>query len=152
MHRSPTWTAVLMTIIVAGCSMAEVSSPSGRASPPGPSQPPSPSAAAAASASASLAERQPLPTGFPVLAGAVAVAMPRDDPGLIGLWESDQVGSAAYDFYVEALPTAGYPITGLYPGGDVAMIRFQAANGVWQLISHASAEGGTTIEVRLDRP
>jgi hypothetical protein len=79
--------------------------------------------------------------------------MPDDDPGLIGLWESDLVGSAAYDFYVDALPTAGYPIVGLYPGGDVALIRFEApGGGIWQVVAHGSGDGRTTIEVRLDRP
>ncbi|MEP7040369.1 MAG: hypothetical protein ABI864_02225, partial [Chloroflexota bacterium] len=63
-----------------------------------------------------------------------------------------QVGSAAFDFYVDALPTEGYPIVGFYPGGDVALIRFRSPNGgVWQVVAHASGEGGTTIEVRLDR-
>jgi len=147
MHRTPTWSFVLLIILVAGCSLAEVASPSEAASPGGSSRSPS------AGPSASLVEREPLPSGFPVLAGAVAAAMPADDPGLIGLWESDQVGSVAYDFYVDALPAAGYPIVGLYPGGDVALIRFQAVSGdVWQLIAHGSADGGTTIEVRRDRP
>jgi hypothetical protein len=147
MYRAPIWSVVLLAGLVAGCSTVEVGSASEVAS----------LAASADSASSELptsaVERQSLPGGFPVLAGAEAVAMPDDDPGLIGLWESDQVGSAAYDFYAEALPAAGYPIVGLYPGGDVALIRFQGPSGaVWQLIAHASADGGTSIEVRLDRP
>ena len=147
MRRSPTCSLVLLAILVAGCSAAEVNSPSEVTSPDGSSLPPS------AGPSASVVTRRPLPSGFPVLPDASAVEMPLDDPGLIGLWESDEVGSAAYDFYVAALPTAGYPIVGLYPGGDVALIRFQAGNGeVWQVLAHASADGGTTIEVRLDRP
>ena len=146
MYRAPIWSVVLLAGLLAGCSTVEVSSASEAASLAA-------SAAASSEPPTSAVERQPLPTGFPVLAGAVAVAMPDDDAGLIGLWESDRVGSAAYDFYAEALPTAGYPIVGLYPGGDVALIRFQATNGaVWQLIAHASADGGTSIEVRLDRP
>jgi len=89
-----------------------------------------------------------------VLASAVSVPMPKDDAGLIGLWESDQTGSAAYDFYVEALPAAGYPIVGLYPGGAVALIRFRAPDGeVWQMVARRMAAGTTTaIEIRLDRP
>ena len=147
MYRAPIWSVVLLAGLVAGCSTVEVGSASEVAS----------LAASADSASSepptSAVERQSLPGGFPVLAGAEAVAMPDDDPGLIGLWESDQVGSAAYDFYAEALPAAGYPIVGLYPGGDVALIRFQGPSGaVWQLIAHAAADGGTSIEVRLDRP
>ena len=147
MYRASIWSIVVLAGLVAGCSAVEMGSASEAAS----------LAASADSASSgpptSAVERQPLPTGFPVLAGAVAVAMPDDDTGLIGLWESDRVGSAAYDFYAEALLTAGYPIVGLYPGGDVALIRFQATNGaVWQLIAHTSADGGTSVEVRLDRP
>lgn len=147
MHRSSIWSVVLLTIIATGCSAVEVGSSSESPSPGG--SPRSPSARPSASA----VGRQPLPSGFPVLVGGDAVAMPADDPGLIGLWESDVVGSAAYDFYVVALPTAGYPIVGLYPGGDVALIRFRAPDGeVWQVVSHASGDGGTLIEVRLDRP
>ena len=147
MRCSPTCSFVLLTVLVTGCSAAEGSSPSEAASLASSSRSPS------AGSSAPAVEREPLPSGFPVLAGAVAVAMPPDDPGLIGLWESDQVGSAAYDFYVDALPIAGYPIVGLYPGGDVALIRFQAMHGeLWQMVVHASSDGGTAIEVRLDRP
>ena len=52
-----------------------------------------------------------------MLPGAAPVAMPNDDPGLIGLWTTDLPGSGAYDFYVVALPAAGYPIVAVYPGG-----------------------------------
>ena len=120
----------------------------------------SPSAGASVRASAServdsppsSTPRIPLPDEFPVLPGAVPVALPSDDPGLIGLWESDQLGSVAYDFYVDALPAAGYPIVGLYPGGDVALIRFRTPDGgVWQMVAHGSG-GRVAIEIRLDRP
>jgi len=79
--------------------------------------------------------------------------MPDDDPGLIGLWQSDQLGSAAYDFFVAALPAAGYPIIGRYPGGEVALIRFGAPDGeIWQMVSHTAPDGRLAIEIRLDRP
>ena len=69
------------------------------------------------------------------------------------MWESDQAGSAAYDFYVDALPAASYPIVGLYPGGEVALIRFRVPDGqVWQMVAQRSADGTVAIEVRLDRP
>ena len=85
--------------------------------------------------------------------GAASMPMPQDDPGLIGLWQSDRVGSAAYDFYVSALPAAGYPIVGLYPGGEVALIRFRVPEGeIWQMVAYATPDGQLAIEVRLDRP
>jgi len=103
--------------------------------------------------SASLVERRGLPTGFPVLPGAVPMPMPDDDPGLIGLWQSDQVGSAAYDFYVAALPAAGYPMVGRYPGGEVALVRFGAPDGeIWQMVAHTASDGRLAIEIRVDRP
>jgi hypothetical protein len=143
MHRSPIPLLVLAAVI-SGCAATEVSSPPAVASL---------TEAPSAEASNPVVERQPLPAGFPVMSGAVVVPMPADDPELIGLWESDQVGSAAYDFYAEALPAAGYPIIGLYPGGGGAVIRFEAPGGrVWQVIAHPSPDGGTMIEVRLDRP
>jgi hypothetical protein len=82
----------------------------------------------------------------------MAMGLPDDDPGLIGLWETDEQGSAAYDFYVGALPAAGYPIVGLYPGGAVALIRFQVGAAVWQMVAHGASDGLVAIEIRLDRP
>lgn len=79
--------------------------------------------------------------------------MPQDDPGLIGLWSSDQQGSAAYDFYATALPAAGYRIVGLYPGGAVAVIRFGLPGGaIWQMVAHGGGDDTIRIEIRLDRP
>jgi hypothetical protein len=127
---------VLVAIVVGGCSMASTESPA--RTPP-----------TEASATASFS----LPSGFPVLPGALPGALPRDDPGLIGLWESDQAGSAAYDFYAEALPAAGFPIVGLYPRGEFAIIGFRAPTGdVWQLVARGTPEGRVAIEIRLDRP
>jgi hypothetical protein len=84
--------------------------------------------------------------------GTVPMPLPHEDPGLIGLWESDQAGSAVYDFYVDALPAAGYPIVGLYPGGGVALIRFRVPEGeVWQMVARGTADGRVAIEIRLDR-
>jgi hypothetical protein len=126
---------LLVAIIIGGCSVAPTESAI---------EPPTIAASARASSS--------LPGGFPVLPGAVPVPMPRDDPGLIGLWESEQAGSAAYDFYTKALPAAGYPIVGLYPGGEFAIIRFRAPSGeVWQVVARGTPEGRVAIEVRLDR-
>ena len=94
-----------------------------------------------------------LPRAFPVLERAVPAALPADDPGLIAAWTSDRLGSAAYDFYAGSLPAAGYPIVGLYPGGDVAVIRFRVPTGaIWQMVVHGGATGRVTIEIRLDRP
>jgi hypothetical protein len=102
---------------------------------------------------ASPVQRVPLPDDFPAMPGAVAAPLPDDDPGLIGLWESDQPGSAAYDFYTAALPGAGYRIVGLYPGDEVALIRFGIPGGeIWQVVVRPAGGNGVAIEVRLDRP
>lgn len=129
---------LLVTILVAGCSAASTESPT--KSPP-------------TEASATVSPSFSLPSGFPVLPGAVPLPVPRDDPGLIGLWETERAGSAAYDFYAEALPAAGYPILGLYPGGEFAIIRFRAQTGdLWQMVARGTPEGRVAIEIRLDRP
>jgi hypothetical protein len=137
---------LLFAIAVGGCSVDTGSpSPGASVSVDEPSD--------SAGVSSSLAQRVPLPAGFPVLPGAVALPMPDDDPGLIGLWQSDQVGSAAYDFYLAALPAAGYPVVGRYPGGEVALIRFGALDRkVWQMVARTASDGRLTIEIRLDRP
>jgi hypothetical protein len=144
---------VLLAILAVGCSPDERGIASGGASLPEASPWAPAEAPVTAEPSPSALLRVPLPSGFPMLPGAVAVAMPLDDPGLIGLWESDRLGSAAYDYYRVALPQAGYPIVGLYPGGDVALIRFRAPGGeIWQLVAHGVPDGLVAIEVRLDRP
>jgi hypothetical protein len=97
-------------------------------------------------------EYRRLPGDFPVMDGAVRLPLPPGDPGLIALWESAEAGSGAYDFYVSALPAAGYPIVGLYPGGGVALIRFRVQGEIWQVVVHGAADAGVAIEVRLDRP
>jgi hypothetical protein len=101
----------------------------------------------------SMIGRVALPSGFPVLPGAAPAALPADDPELIAAWTSDRLGSTAYDFYAGALPASGYPIIGLYPGGDVAVIRFHVPDGsIWQMVAHGGATGLATIEIRMDRP
>jgi hypothetical protein len=101
----------------------------------------------------SLVERQRLPPGFPVLPGARPAPLADDDPGLISAWRVEERGMAAYDFYVAALPAAGYRVEGLYPGGEWAIIRFRRADGVvWQLLVHGTGAGPVEVEVRLDRP
>lgn len=145
MPRQRIPTLVLLVTVAAACSAAD-GSPPARAwpGPPGSAMP---------GPSTSEVERRQLPDGFPILPGALAIAVPADDPGLIGLWETDRLGSAAYDFYVAALPAAGYPIVGLYPGGGVALIRFTAEGGeVWQMVAHPTSSGRLAIEIRLDRP
>ena len=129
---------MVVAILLAGCFHPPTGSPPNSGSP-------SPEASAAASSA--------VPSGFPVPPGAVPIRMPGDDPELMGLWESDQSGSAAYDFYANALPAAGYPIIGLYPGGEFAIIRFRAPTGaVWQILVRGTPEGRMAIELRLDRP
>lgn len=133
----------VLVVLAGACSVSGPSSP-----PPGGSA----RAASAGPSSASIGELPQLPVGFPVMPGAVRQAVPAADPGLIALWETDRPGSAAYDFYVAALPAAGYPIVGLYPGGDVALIRLGMPDGsVWQVVTHLAQDGRVAIEVRLDR-
>jgi len=128
---------MVVAVLAAGCSQQSSSPPAAG----------SPSTQASAAASSSV------PSGFPALPGATLVPMPGDDPGLMRLWESDQPGSAAYDFYANALPAAGYPIVGLYPGGEFAIIRFGAPTGdIWQIVVRGAPDGGMAIELRRDRP
>ena len=66
---------------------------------------------------------------------------------------TDLAGSAAYDFYLSALPTAGYRIVGAYPGGAAAVIRFNLPDGaIWQVVIRGGADEAVVIEVRVDRP
>ena len=142
-YRRSILLAILVALLTAACGLEH--SPTPR---PGGSG--APIASAAPPVSSGLHPQ--LPIGFPVMTGAIGKPLPADDPGLIALWERDETGSSAYDFYVAALPAAGYPIVGLYPGGGVALIRFRAQGEIWQVVARAAANGGVAIEVRLDRP
>ena len=135
---------VMAVALCAGCGgLPSAVSPAASQSAPASRQP----------ATGSPPERMALPSGFPVLEGAVQAALPADDPGLIAAWTSDHRGSGAYDFYAASLPGAGYPIVGLYPGGEVAVIRFRVPGGtIWQMVLHGGATGRATIEIRVDRP
>lgn len=135
--------AVLVTVLAGACS----TDPS-----PTPPPPRGSGAPVISGAPGSFEERPPLPSNFPVMDGALRMPLHPDDPGLIALWEIADAGSAAYDFYVAALPAAGYPIVGLYPGGGVALIRFTVQGEVWQVVARAATDGQVAIEVRLDRP
>lgn len=103
--------------------------------------------------SSSSAPAVELPAGFPVLPGAASEELlPTDEPGIIARWSSDQVGPVAYNFYVAALPAAGYPTTGLYPGGAVAVIGFETPRAERLELVLTLRNGGTQIEVRLAQP
>lgn len=139
---------LLMLLLVCGVAACEPGAPSVSGQPSTPTEAPtSPSVV-----SAIPIERPALPDGFPVLPGARSEAVPDDDLSTIARWTSDEVGPVAYDYYIEALPTAGYPTRGLYPGGAVAIIRFEApGTAIWQLVLTRDGDG-TRIEVRPDQP
>jgi hypothetical protein len=108
---------------------------------------------AAASASVPAPQRIPLPPGFPLPPGSAPQAMPNEDPGLIGLWTIDAGGSAAYNFFLQALPAAGFPISGAYAGDTVAQFLFTIPGGATLQIDLSSTKALTTrIGVRLPRP
>ena len=146
MHRPPPITGLLLITALAACAPGQSPSarPSGFSLPVG---------SPASTVTGSPVVRRELPSGFPVIDGAMRLSLPDDDAGLIARWTTDVVGTPAYDFYVERLPAEGYPIEGLYPGDAFAVIRFMGPNGeVWQLIMQTADLVTTRIEVRLDRP
>ena len=146
MRRSFVGSILLVAALAGGCSPGPTGSASTGADP-------SASQSALPLPSTSPPRRVPLPRGFPIVPGAVAAPLPDDDPGLIGLWTSDQPGSTAYDFLLGALPAAGYPIRGAYPGDTVAQFLFSTPSGAtWQIDLSTTPSLTTRIEVRLPRP
>jgi len=146
MHRSTPITGLLLITALAACAPGQPPSarPSGSSPPAG---------SPASTATGSPIARRELPSGFPVIEGAVMLPLPDDDPGLIARWTTGLVGAPAYDFYVERLPADGYPIEGLYPGDAFALIRFIGPRDeLWQLIMQTVDLAITEIELRLDRP
>jgi hypothetical protein len=81
------------------------------------------------------------------------MALPNDDPGLIAQWMMVTGGSAAYDFFLRALPAAGFPVTGSAAGDIVAELQFTGPSGATlQIDIYANPNLTTRIEVRLPRP
>ena len=148
--------AVLVVLVVGGCGMrneaatspAPPSTSTGLAASTGAAETraPTPSGLAATPS----AERV-LPSGFPVMPDAEPASLP-DDRGVVARWNVPQVGSAVYDWYVAALPAAGFEMVGTYPAERAALIRFRDSSGrVWQLLAEL-VDDRTQVSVQTDRP
>lgn len=91
------------------------------------------------------------PDGFPLMPGMEP--LPADDSDVAGRWRSDEFGGDVYDYYLAALPAAGYRAIEPAPGGEAAIIRFEETDGTpWQL--NLTAIGGPEdgTEIKLGRP
>ena len=141
--------AAALAVLAGGCA----ASPADSTTPQPSTSAPTPGATAASpSVPASAATRPALPAGFPVLPDASPVAPPNDDATVIARWTAAQTGSGPFDYYVAALPAAGYHVVGTYPSETTALIRFEPTAGtIWQLLLE-EAQGGTRITIRTDRP
>ncbi len=83
--------------------------------------------------------------------GAEAEHLP-GDRDVVARWTVDQVGSAPYEWYLGALPAAGFEIVGTYPSERAALIRFRDVAGrTWQLLAELVGDR-TQISVQTDRP
>lgn len=156
-------TIVGASLLTAGCGSATPTPPADGSPPPStlpsmqvtePSTP-TPHATPTGEVSAAPQVAMPeLPPDFPAPPGAERQPIDEAEP-LIARWRLDDHGSVAYDFYLEALPAAGYPITLTAPGGGAAMIRFEAASGeIWQVEMYAPPGDAyrTIIQLGLERP
>ena len=92
-----------------------------------------------------------LPPGFPVMPNADPSRLP-NDASVVARWTVPGVGRAAYDFYAEELPKAGFTIVGTYPSERAALIRFRDPRGrIWQLLAELVGDR-TQVTVQTDRP
>lgn len=142
--------AVAITVIIAACSAGP--STAGGPTPLADGTSP-PSATPSGAISGSPAGVVEVPAGFPLPPGVVSRDVgATDGADVIARWSSDLVGPVVYEFYVDALPAAGFPISGLYPGGAVAVIVVLTPTGdPWQVVLTEDG-GGTRIELRLAQP
>jgi hypothetical protein len=112
-----------------------IAQPSASASPPSPSPVPSLPA---------------LPASLPVMPGAEAVDPATIEPGIIARWTIAEIGPRVYEYYLDALPDAGFAIEGQFPGGNVAIIRFTAPDGTaLDLSLVGEGEGGRQTRIDL---
>jgi hypothetical protein len=119
-----------------------------------PAVPASPVSSLPRSATGSESAQPAVPADFPVMPGASLASGADSNPVLIATWTTDADGPRVYDFYIAALPAAGFSIVGLYPGGSVAIIRLRhGSDPILKLvITRASPSSGTEMELRVDGP
>jgi len=148
---------LLLALATFGCGLPSEAGRSSGAAPSPITTRPSSSTAATDAVSPSEAGHTPshlastLPAGFPVMPGADPSRLP-DDASVVARWTVPVVGSAAYDFYVKALPEAGLTIVGTYPSERAALIRFRDPGGrIWQLLAELVGDR-TQVTVQTDRP
>lgn len=98
-----------------------------------------------------LASLPDLPTGLPVMPGAVA-AEPPLDPGTMAQWAVDAIGPDVYAFYLDALPAAGFEVTNRFPGGGVGVIRFITPEGTTLDLALVSEGGAGRTRIELGPP
>lgn len=135
-------------------SQATQAPPSATVSPPqvpGPSGTPFARPSPPSSSDPLAGQRPPMPAGFPIPQGAEPALLEPDDPTMIGHWYVPTMGFDIYNFYVDALPRAGFPIEGLYPGDSVAIIRFHEASQILQVYLTGDLEQ-TDLILRTDVP
>lgn len=97
-------------------------------------------------ASPSVAEPPVMPGGFPVHDSMEQVEPP---PGATAAWTSDAIPPDVYDYYLDALPDAGFELDLEAPGGTVAILRFHASDGTeYQL----DMNGSDPIAITLSAP
>ncbi|MEO8510774.1 MAG: hypothetical protein ABI534_05980 [Chloroflexota bacterium] len=139
---TPTSTATLTPTAIPAISPPLLQDPPGtpfvRPSPPSASDP-------------IAAQRLPMPSGFPIPPGAEPALLAPDDPTMIGHWFVPTMGFNVYNFYVDALPRAGFAIEGLYPGDIGAIIRFHEASQILQVYLTGDLEQ-TDLILRTDVP
>ncbi|HEX6139668.1 MAG TPA: hypothetical protein VF013_04290 [Candidatus Limnocylindria bacterium] len=140
---------VALLIAAAACGVSSTSvptaSPSAASSPQASAASPTGNQSTAPSADASAAAIV-LPDGFPVMPGAVADDPPRHADAAAS-WQTQAIGPDVYDWYVENLPLAGFPIDGLYPGGTAAVILFSTPDGDALQVAITASGAGTAFEV-----
>ena len=133
----------MVAVLLIACDGATATSPDPSGTPVGAgsasADAPSPPATARISAGG---EASPLavPPGFPVPPGAQSVVLSAADGSAVAAWTTLDDPPAVFDFYLEALPAAGYALGAAMPGGDAAIIRFTGPDGsAYQLdlIGHA---------------
>lgn len=67
-----------------------------------------------------------IPAGMPIYPGAEEET---PTAGTTARWATDADPPDVYDFFLEALPAAGFTVDAALPGGDAAIIRFTSRGG-----------------------
>lgn len=153
MHRSAAGTIALLIAIVVANGCAGAGATTTPIATPTASIPAQPTTTPSSASPSAVPSRPPIPAGMPVMPGAEPADPATIEPRVIAQWTVDAIGPRVYQYYLDALPAAGFAVRGRFPGGNAAIIRFETPEGMTlDLALVGEGEHGRRTRIELVLP